>query len=144
LVPQAAVLFDVFQYFIGNTDWSVNALHNVELITADTLYIPIPYDFDFSGAVNARYATVDPRLPIRRVRDRLYRGYCEPDEEFPPAFELFRAKRDSIYALYRDSIGRLLDADRAKETLEYFDDFYNTIKDPRDAKHEIMDRCLGR
>ena len=142
LVPGAAVLFYMFQYFIGNTDWSVSALHNVELITSDTLHVPVAYDFDFSGAVNAPYATTDPRLSIHRVRDRLYRGYCKPDELFPPVFELFRAKRDSIYALYRDPIGRLLDADRATETLEYFDEFYKTINDPRQATREIKDNCL--
>lgn len=144
LVPHHAVVFDLFEYLIGNTDWSVAGLHNVELVTSDTLYVPIPYDFDFSGAVNAPYATVDPRLSIRRVRDRLYRGYCEPDDVFPGAFELFRAKRDSIYALYHDSIGRLLDADRAKHTLEYFDDFYKTINDPREANRAIREQCLGR
>jgi hypothetical protein len=145
LVPSAATLFAVFQYFIGNTDWSIAGLHNVELLTSDSLHVPVPYDFDFSGAVNARYATTDPRLPIHRVRDRLYRGYCMPnDSVFAPVFTLFESKKDSIYALYHDDIGRLLDADRAKETLEYFDEFYKTISNPRDAKHEIIDRCITR
>jgi hypothetical protein len=146
LVPSAAVLFGVFQYFIGNTDWSIAGLHNAELVTADSLHVPIPYDFDFSGAVNARYATTDPRLPIHRVRERLYRGYCMPndDELFPSVFAIFQSKKDSIYALYHDPIGRLLDEDRAKETLEYYDEFYRTIGDPKDAKREIEDRCINR
>lgn len=145
LVPSGAALFDVFEYFIGNTDWSVAGLHNVELVTSDTLQVPIAYDFDFSGAVNARYAVVDPSLPIRRVRDRLYRGYCMASNDvFPPVFDLFRAKKDSIYALYSDSIGQLLDRDRAKETLDYFDDFYKTIDDLREVKRQIVDRCISR
>ena len=143
LDPAPAVIFSVFQYMIGNTDWSVSALHNVELISTDLGYVPIAYDFDFSGAVNTRYATVDPSLPIRRVRDRAYRGYCVPNEAYAPAFELFKAKRDSIDALYSDAIGRLLKGDRAKETVEYFNDFYTTINDPRQAKREIIDRCIG-
>jgi hypothetical protein len=145
LVPSAAVLFAVFEYFIGNTDWSIAGLHNVELLTSDTLHVPVPYDFDFSGAVNARYATTDPRLPIHRVRERLYRGYCmASDSVYAPVFALFQSKKDSIYALYHDDIGRLLDADRAKETLEYFDEFYKTIGNPTDAKREIEDRCIRR
>ena len=144
LDPVPAVVFSLFQYMIGNTDWSVAGLHNVELISTDLGYVPVAYDFDFSGAVNTRYATVDPSLPIHRVRDRLYRGYCMPSETYAPVFAVFNAKRDSIYALYHDSIGRLLAGDRAKETLEYFDEFYKTINDPRDAKREIMERCLGR
>jgi hypothetical protein len=144
LDPVPAVVFSLFQYMIGNTDWSIAGLHNVELISTDLGYVPVAYDFDFSGAVNTRYATVDPSLPIHRVRDRLYRGYCMPSETYAPAFAVFNTQRDSIYALYHDSIGRLLTGNRAKETLEYFDEFYKTINDPRDAKREIMDRCLGK
>lgn len=143
LDSMAAAIFSVFQYMIGNTDWSVSGMHNVELIATELGYVPVAYDFDFSGAVNARYATVDPSLSIRRVRDRLYRGYCLPNVVYEPTFALFKAKRDSIYALYSDSIGRLLKGDRAKETLEYFNDFYETIGDPRMAKREIVSRCLG-
>ena len=143
LEPNAAAIFDVFQYMIGNTDWSVSGLHNVELIGTDLGYIPVAYDFDFSGAVNTRYATVDPSLPVKRVRDRIYRGYCLPEETYAPTFDLFKAKKDSIYALYKDPIGRLLLGDRAKETLEYFDEFYATITSQRDAKREIIGRCIG-
>jgi hypothetical protein len=143
LEPSAAAVFNVFQYLIGNTDWSISGLHNVELIGTEVGYVPVAYDFDFAGAVNTRYATVDPSLPIKRVRDRLYRGYCLPEETFGPTFDLFKAKKDSIYALYTDAIGRLLHGDRAKETLEYFDEFYATINSPRDAKREIVLRCLG-
>jgi hypothetical protein len=144
LDSRMAAVFSVFQYMIGNTDWSVAGQHNVELITSDSgNYVPIAYDFDFSGAVNTRYATPDSRLGIRRVRDRLYRGYCLPNEVYAPVFALFKAQKDSIYALYRDPIGQLLKGDRAKETLSYFDDFYQTIGDQREAKREIIERCLS-
>ena len=143
LEPSSAAIFAVFQYMIGNTDWAISALHNVEMISTDLGYVPVAYDFDFSGAVNTRYATVDPSLPIKRVRDRVYRGYCLPEETYEPTFALFKAKKDSIYALYKDSIGHLLRGDRAKETLEYFDEFYETITNPRDAKREIIGRCIG-
>jgi hypothetical protein len=143
LEPNGAAIFALFQYLIGNTDWSVTGLHNVELINTDSAHVPIAYDFDFAGAVNARYATVDPSLPIHRVRDRLYRGYCLPNGVYGPTFELFKARRDSIYALYRDPIGHLLAGDRAKETLEYFDEFYKTIEDQREAKREIINKCLS-
>jgi hypothetical protein len=143
LEPSGAAIFALFQYMIGNTDWSISGLHNVEMIATDLGYIPVAYDFDFAGAVNTRYATVDPSLPIKRVRDRLYRGYCLPEDSYGPAFDLFKAKKDSIYALYKDPIGRLLLGDRAKETLEYFDEFYETINNSRDARREIIGRCIG-
>ena len=144
LDPERANIFFLFQYLIGNTDFSVAGLHNVEIISRDTTNVPVAYDFDFSGAVNAHYATVDPSLSIKRVRDRIYRGYCYPPETFLPVFDLFHAKKDSIYALYKDSIGKLLQGDRAKETLEYFDEFYEQIGNPKEVRRVILERCLGR
>jgi hypothetical protein len=143
LEPEADLTFGMFQYMIGNTDFDISGLHNVELIgLRNGGYIPVAYDFDFSGAVNPRYATVDPKLSIKRVRDRLFRGYCVPPETYPKVVALFNSKKESIYALYADSIGKLIPADVTKETLKYFDDFYRLINDPRSLKREIMDECI--
>ncbi|MEP6491132.1 MAG: hypothetical protein ABJF01_00550 [bacterium] len=145
LEPYQSALVGLFQYMIGNTDFALSALHNAELLATKTgEYVPIVYDFDFSGAVNARYATVDARLPIHSVRSRLYRGYCVPADAYPKVFAQFNAKKDSIYALYRDPLGKLLAPGIADETLKYFDEFYKTINDPRAAKQQIMEACLGK
>jgi hypothetical protein len=145
LEPFANGLFGVFQYFIGNTDFSISGLHNVELLGLNNgmFVLPIAHDFDFSGAVNARYATVHPLLAtqIHTVRDRLFRGYCVSPAIFADVFKLFNTKKDSIYALYRDPVGKLLPDDDVKETLQYFDDFYKTIDNPKSAKRDIMDQC---
>ena len=136
------VLFNVFQYLIGNTDWSVNQLHNTFLIAAGGGYVPVAYDFDHAGAVNARYAVPNDQLGIRRVRDRLYRGYCAPPDVVAQVVAHFQARKDAVYALYRDPVGSLLPAETVKSTLEYFDAFYRTIGDPRSAKRELVDACL--
>ena len=143
LEPRHSAIVGVFQYLIGNTDFSIYALHNAELVRDSTFQIvPVAYDFDFAGAVNAHYATTDPKLPIKRVRERVYRGYCVPEAEFAAAFALLRERRAAIYALYADEIGRLLDPGVVKSTLSYFDDFYRTIDDPRAAKRLIVDACV--
>jgi len=146
LDPYQNVLASVFQYMIGNTDWSISGLHNIELmqmLNGDNW--PIIYDFDFSGAVNARYATADDRLHIRSVRERLYRGYCVKDASmYPKAFDVFRQKKDAMYALYKDSLGQLLKPNVVDETLKYFDEFYKTINDPRESKRYIEEACLGK
>jgi len=144
--PYQGVIASLFQYMIGNTDWAIGALHNIEIMQLQNGdYWPVVYDFDFSGAVNARYATTDPKLSIHRVRDRLYRGYCvnQPDA-YEKAYALFNAKKDAIYALYSDSLGKLLKPDVVRETLEYFDDFYKTINDQRSARSNIAEACLGK
>ncbi len=142
---QAAITY-LFQYLIANTDFSFAGLHNGELIIKPdgSALLPVAYDFDFSGAVNARYATVDPSLRVKRVRERLYRGYCVLAPQNPAAIALFQQKKSAIYALYRDDVGKLLEPGIVKETLEYFDEFYDAIKTQRDAERYVFDSCLGR
>jgi hypothetical protein len=145
LDPDQNALVGVFQYMIGNTDFSIAGLHNVELLSKDDgSMLPIAYDFDWAGAVNARYAFPDERLRITNVRQRLFRGYCTDAAAYTRAFAVFVAKRPEIYALYSDEIGKLMDPGTVKETLRYFDEFYQTISDPRSARRTIIESCLGR
>ena len=87
LDPASAARFAVFEDLISNYDWSMRAgpgsepcCHNARLLAANkspgTPVIPVPYDFDFSGLVDAPYAAPPEGVRIRSVRDRLYRGYC--------------------------------------------------------------------
>jgi hypothetical protein len=142
LDPHQNLLFGVFQYFAANTDWSTLMLHNVELvIRPDGTLLPVAFDFDFAGAVNAPYATTDPKLPIRHVRQRLYRGICAPPDQLAQIFAVFNEKKDAIYALYRDDIGKLLLPEFTREALKYYDEFYETINDPKKARREFVEGC---
>jgi hypothetical protein len=134
----------LFQFLIGNTDFSFNGLHNTQLIgTSDGRILPVAYDFDYAGAVNATYAVPDASLRIRNVRQRKFRGYCAIAEEYPKLLPLFRERKDAIYALYADEIGRLIDPGRVRETLSYFDEFYDMIATPEKAQHEFLSDCVG-
>jgi hypothetical protein len=145
LDPYHDALVGLFQYFIGNTDWSIYALHNMELVTQQETgsFIPVAFDFDFSGVINTNYATPDPKLSIQRVRDRLFRGYCESYENYEKAMAKFNEKKDAIYALYGDDpIGKLIKPKTVEGTLKYYDEFYKTINDARRARKEISDDCV--
>ena len=145
LDPDLDALLGVFQYMIGNTDFSIAGLHNVELLLKeDGNVMPIAYDFDFAGAVNARYAIPDSSLRIPNVRRRLFRGYCVDGTSYAKAFALFIEKKPQIYALYSDEIGKLIDVGTVKETLRYFDEFYDTISDPRSVRRSIIEPCIAR
>jgi hypothetical protein len=63
---------------------------------------------------------------------------------YAKAFALFIEKRPQIYALYSDEIGKLIDGGTVKETLRYFDEFYDTISDPRSARRSIIEPCIAR
>ena len=135
-------LVGVFQYMVGNVDWSVAGLHNVILVRKEVDVFATVYDFDFTGTVKTRYSTPDYRLPIRTVRQRLFRGYCAPPEEFELVFAKFNEKKDAIYALYSDEIGQLLNEEYRNETIKYYDDFYKTINDSGLARDRIVRACL--
>jgi hypothetical protein len=142
--PEPLALAYLFEFMIGNTDFSFNGLHNTQLIgTNDGRILPVAYDFDYAGAVNTVYATPDPQFRIRHVRDRRFRGYCAIAAEYPKLLPLFREKKAAIYALYRDEIGRLLSPGVVRETLEYFDEFYEMIATPASAQSSFLDGCVG-
>jgi hypothetical protein len=73
----------------------------------------------------------------------MFRGYCANAAEYPAVLQLFRDRKDAIYALYRDEIGQLLPANAVKETLGYFDEFYASIKDQRTAERVVLSGCVG-
>jgi hypothetical protein len=134
----------MFEYFIGNLDFSFNGVHNAETILKSdgSTALPVAYDFDFSGAVDAPYATVDPQFRTKRVTDRLFRGYCAILPSYPAAIALFQARKDKIYALYHDATGSLLAPGTVKETLEYYDHFYDDVKTPGDAEGNVLRNCV--
>lgn len=139
LDPYHTAMVGVFQYFAANTDYSIPGLHNIELIQNTEAVFPIAFDFDWSGAIAAPYAKPDPKVQVRNVTTRVYRGYCPPAEHFTKVFAAFNEKKDAIYALYTDL--KPLDREHVKRAHRYFDEFYSVINDPRKVRSEIMESC---
>ena len=139
LDPQQLALMAVFQYFIGNTDWSVRALHNIILLadSAKRLF-PVAYDFDWSGVIGTRYAQPDTSLPIRTVQERLFGGYCGMPEDFEPVFARFRENRAAIDALYDLAP---LEREHRERARRYYAEFYRMIDDPRRVRSQMLGRC---
>ena len=132
----------VFEYLIGNTDWSVEYLQNIKLIAADSASVPVtvPYDFDLSGIVNAPYALPAPELKMNSVRERRYRGYCVKDMKmFDSTIALYNGLRQKIYSLYDDC--PLLDDKYKKQTNIFLDEFYSTINNPKILLKEFGYPC---
>ena len=144
LSPYESAFFGVWQYFVGNSDFSIRALHNVVLLRKGDTHIPTARDFDWSGAVNTRYAVPNPILKIRTVQQRVMRGYCSEPDEYEKVFALFKEKKDAIYGQYKDSLmATVMKPNVVNNTLKYFDEFYETIENPRNAKRLIVEACLA-
>ncbi len=139
-----SVLMGTFNYMIANLDWSAVYFHNaVVLRLEDGRHFTVPYDFDHSGVVNARYAVVPPALQdeVRRVRQRPYREFCRPQLTHENAAAMFADKRDDIEALYRTS-PHYADPSQAEDALAFYEEFWEVIADDDEVEDEILDRCV--
>lgn len=140
----------LFQLLIANTDFSVKrgpegegCCHNGRVLAkagqqAD--WIAVPYDFDQAGIINADYATPGRKLGIRKVRSRLYRGFCWQKDFLPDAADIFRARRSAITAAL---IPIEFSAPAQSRVRRYIDDFYAILDDSRELKKRITDKCRG-
>ena len=137
----ALTLMMMFEYMIGNTDFSLYARHNIRFVrTRSNTTYAIPYDFDLSGLVNASYAIPHRSLRIETVRDRLYRGPCRPLEKVDPILQQFRAHKAEVLALY-DSQPEF-DGEYRRNARVYLDEFFRMIDRTGDVRKTFVDgRC---
>ena len=147
LEPGRSNIMEVFQYLIGNTDWSFLGgpgdevcCHNAILLS-DTKgqFIPVPYDFDITGMVDPPYAVIDRRFRLASVRKRLYRGFCGPTRMIDKTIALYLDRKDAIYRMYRD-YPALNNRSRA-HSIEYLDSFYKTADDPKRVRKKLVGKC---
>jgi len=132
-------LVTIFQYLIGNTDWSVPNRHNIDLYLANPKdqFIPVTYDFDFAGIVNAPYAQPQPMLGISKVTDRLYRGFPRDSDEINAVVDLFTAKEVVI----KREVALLPFAKKVKlnETTRFLNAFFDEVNDKKMVKRIFID-----
>ena len=141
-------LTSVFQFFIGNTDFSPVAApagddccHNYILFkNTDSKIMPIPYDFDQSGLVDAPYAVTNPRFRLRSVKQRHYRGRCLNNPHVPSSIQSFQDNKEQIYALINDQVG-FEEATRA-QLVTFVDAFYELVDDPKRVERVILKKCI--
>jgi hypothetical protein len=115
-------------------------MHNVKLISvSNSPPIPIPYDFDYCGLVDANYATPDDNLPIKSVKERYFRGFCRRPGTYEKVLQGFRDNQERIYRLVTDF--PYLDDVSKRVTIKYLDQFFDIIDDPKQVKRRFYDAC---
>lgn len=145
--PQHSSLVYVFQYLIGNTDWSLvraemddACCHNGRLIKVGAQHYYLPYDFDMSGLVNARYARPNPRLKLSNVRLRRYRGYCLDEAALRNALQSVIAKREAILNVIAEL--PLLSERDIEYDSRYLRKFFQLADREDKLLYEFKRRCL--
>lgn len=143
--PKDAARVAMFEYMIGNLDWSVRAgppgegcCHNSRLITQAPggPFVPVPYDFDYSGLVNAPYAVMPDGTG--GVKARRYHGFCAHNAEALAAAAAFRAQRGALLAVLNEVP---LDEGARRRAAAYLDGFFADIADDRSVASKLLKTC---
>lgn len=121
---QQESLVAVFQYMIGNQDWDVRMARNVKTIRPKNggAIILVPYDYDFSGFVDAPYAVPNPDLGILSIKERVYMGAKDNEMMIRLALEKTLLKKEALYAVIKDC--KMLNSDVRWELTTYLDTFF--------------------
>jgi hypothetical protein len=140
--PAVGARFAIFEYMISNYDWAMRAgpqgeecCHNSRLMAdaPGTLLAPVPYDFDFSGLVDAPYAGPPEGIPVETVRDRIYRGYCAHMTQARAFAALLSPRRAEFLGVFAAVPG--LDARNQARAVAFIQGFFNDLDSGRMFKN---------
>ncbi|MEP5569396.1 MAG: hypothetical protein ABJN62_16260 [Halioglobus sp.] len=148
---QQTALVEAFQYMIGNVDYSTlqspegaDCCHNIKLLApegVDKSFLPVAYDFDSSGIINAPYAALPTNVPIRRITTRYFNGWCKEERRFRDAIDLIKSKKEAAIAIFEEST--LLSNAYRKRAASYLKKSYDKISDEKTLKREVLEQCRG-
>jgi len=115
-----------FSYMVGQMDFSVTGRHNLKILTSkeygSTGFIPVPYDFDYCGFVDAEYAIPDETLGIETVRERYFLGPCRSEEAYREAIDWLASYRDEIRELINNF--EYIDDSEKRFLLDFIESYY--------------------
>lgn len=117
----------VFQYMIGNADYDLNVGRNMKYFIKNDKVIPVPYDFDFSGLVDAPYAIPNPNFGIASVKERIFLGFKEDADNLKGTLAFYKTKRLALL----ETVDRFttLDSSNREEIIYYLNSFYLSMRD---------------
>jgi hypothetical protein len=145
IVPRIMDRLAIFNFMIGNYDWSVPGQHNVTVIKSLIidpygLGIAIPHDFDWTGLVNAVYAVPAENVGTQNVRERIFQGVCRKKEVFDRDLDLFQSKKEEFYKVINEF--PYITQKVKKDLINYLDGFFNQIDGKRDLiLYNFMNSC---
>lgn len=144
-------LLEVFQLMIANVDYSSlqsppgkSCCHNIVPIAADGNpqdIVPVAYDFDSAGIIDAPYATTPSVVPIKRVTQRYFTGWCKEERLYREAITHLNSLRDEAVAIFAGST--LLDDKHRKKAVTFLEESYSLINDEDYVADSIIGRCRG-
>lgn len=133
---------DFFQFMIGNTDYSSAYRHNEKLLFVDGNILPVPYDFDMSGLVDASYAVVSQVqgevLSIEEVTQRLYRGFKRNPEVYQSVRTEFLDNKSKMLTIVDDLESSFEDPKEFSQARRFINDFFEVLANDKTYRKEIL------
>jgi len=144
IVPRLIDRLAIFNYMIGNYDWSVPQQHNIKLIKPLVVApgeqaIAIPYDFDWTGLVNASYAIPGENVGIQNIRERLFVGICRTNEVYQKDLEIFAGMKDDFYRLIEEF--PYLNKREKRDMTLYLEGFFSQLNRKSKLIDNLMNTC---
>ncbi|HZI23933.1 MAG TPA: hypothetical protein VFD46_02590 [Chryseolinea sp.] len=135
-----SIRFDLFEYMIANTDWSSTYQHNSKTIRTGKKCVPIAYDFDMAGFVNASYAQTNEALNIKSVRERVYRGYCRDENVAQFVRRDFIQSMPSVFDALR-RYEQNFDPNEFAKMKKFIQEFFDILNNDKLYQHRILKAC---
>lgn len=130
----------MFEFMIGNLDWSIAKRHNMKLIIGDNGQLPlaVPYDFDYAGMVDTPYAVPPAESNVSDVKTRVFRGFCKR-YGYEETIEYYKEKKGELYDTIDQSL--FLTEKTRKNMTKYMDQFYKYLDNPKYVDKKINLAC---
>ena len=144
--PEVMDKMAIFEYMIGNTDWTVPIFNNNVLIMSQSNLhglepgIAVAYDFDYSGLVNTGYAVPAEELKLNSVLDRRYLGICRSEETFINALKEFADKKEDFYRVINEF--QYLSPKVKKQMISYLEGFYKGFDKRNSIVNTLLNECM--
>lgn len=115
-----------FQYMIGNADWNRVTMRNVKIMKPNDggKLIIVPYDFDFSGMVDANYAIPNNNLGLTSIKQRAFLGDATSSVDLEIIQDYFTRKQDGLYELINAC--KYLNRGERQQVINYLDSYYRS------------------
>lgn len=141
--PADMDLAAMFLYMIGNSDYSVTGRQNIKILGMPGYgsqgYTPVPYDFDYSGIVNAFYAIPGPDLGIKSVSERYYLGPCSEESLLKSTIEHINQNREEILQIVNDF--EYMDLKKRKQIINYLEEYFKLAEDVDPVVYNVRRTC---
>jgi len=134
-----------FQFMIANTDYSTAYQHNEKLFFINNKIIPIPYDFDMSGLVNASYAVVsqinNESLAITKVTQRMYRGFQRDIKIFQTVRQEFLDNKNKMLEIIDSFESNFDDPSEFLKAKDFILSFYKILENDSQFQKKIVQQA---